>query len=377
MFTNQSLTNLVGQAEVAVALEKSARVTIEVRKACQLQLGQLAAQLPIALAWMVYQTPKRDRCELRLLCTKPLPDLDHQVLAHLESEAWLPDCLPNLNVQALVIANHFIYVCPLRKWGTQPSYLLLWMQAPLTELQRKFIEQQAQLLSYWLAVDHELFRQQGEIQLLEQVVQKAEHQLRNPLALISLHAENLRLGLPAGVFHDQAVVIRDTVSDLSTSLTELLHCSQRHRLSLDRHDLRSLLLETLNALQPWLTEKQLQVQLPEQSLTLVIDGWQIKQVLTNLLHNAIHFSPQAGLITCDWQILGQEVQITVRDRGTGLSDEDLQHALTPYYSRRLGGTGLGLAIAHKIILDHRGNLWATNHPKGGAEFFLTLPLHQS
>ncbi len=375
MLTEQIRIPSLNTAFAASVSSQGTETVPEVRKACQLQLGQLAAQLPIAIAWLVYQTPKGDRWELRLLCTQTLPDLNHSTLTYLESEAWLHHYTPNQNLQPLSGLGQAVYVCWLGAETTQSNYLLLWTQTPLTETQNSFVEQQAQLLSYWLQIDAELSRQRGEIQLLEQVLQKAEHQLRNPLALISLHAENLRLGLPEGLFRDQAVLIRDTVGDLSNNLTELLHCSQRTRLRLEVSDVRSLLAETLDSLQPWLKAKQLRVDLPAQALPLRMDRWQIKQVLVNLLHNAIHFSPTAGVITWEWHTSGQMAQISIRDRGVGLSAEDLRQALTPYYSRRLGGTGLGLAIAHKIILDHRGSLWATNHPEGGAQFCFTLPLH--
>jgi len=349
----------------------------EVRKACQLQLGQLAAHLPLGLAWIVYQTPGRDRCELRLLRTETLPHLNPEILAYLESEVWLQPNLPRLELQLLAIDSLPIYVYLLQEVSNEPCYLLLWSRSWFTPEQIQFVNQQAQLLSYWLSIDRELARQQGEIQLLEQVLQKAEHQLRNPLALISLHAENLRLGLPTGVLQDQAVIIRDTVSDLSSNLTELLHCSQHARLQLTPCNVRSLLRETLDSLHHWLDEKDIKVEMPSQAPVVVVDRWQIKQVLTNLLHNAIHFSPKGATITWEWRVAGQAVYVSIRDRGVGLSVDDLRQAFTPYYSRRPGGTGMGLAIVHKIILDHRGSCWANNHPEGGAQFYFSLPIRQA
>ena len=109
------------------------------------------------------------------------------------------------------------------------------------------------------------------------------------------------------------------------------------------------------------------------TVTLAVDRWQMKQALSNLLSNAIHFSPVGATIECSWQIFRREVLIEVRDRGSGLSAEDLQQLFVPFYSRRPGGSGLGLAIAKKIILDHRGRLWAQNLSSGGTQFSITLP----
>lgn len=345
---------------------------VGIRKACQLQLGQLAAHLPVVTAWMVYQTSDRNRCELRLLCTQVLPDLDAETLAYLESESWLNDALPVLQLSRLPLP-YPIYVCLLRPLQPQPEYLLLWTQEALVGSQQQTVEQQAQLLNHWLLTDRELARQRGEVQLLEQVLHKAEHQLRNPLALISLYAENLRLGLTESALQDQASLIRDTVSDLSSNLTDLLHCGQRGKIRTATYDLRALLVETIRAVQPWLEQKSLHIAYPDSPLPLMMDGWQMKQVLSNLLHNAVHFTPSNRTITWHWRTFQQEVLVEVRDQGPGLSDEDLQQVFTPFYSRRPGGTGLGLAIAKKIILDHEGSMWVQNLPGGGAQFSFTLP----
>jgi signal transduction histidine kinase len=117
----------------------------------------------------------------------------------------------------------------------------------------------------------------------------------------------------------------------------------------------------------------LQVRYPDTPVPLMMDGWQMKQVLSNLLSNAVQFSPEGSTVTCHWRIFQQEVMVEVRDQGPGLSEEDIQQAFTPFYSRRPGGTGLGLAIAKKIILDHNGSLWVQNLPSGGAQFSFTLP----
>lgn len=346
---------------------------IKVRRACELHLEQLMLQLPIRAAWMVYQTPDRGQCKVRVTSAHVQAMLDPQILSYLESEAWLVNSLPMLKLSELVLEQQHCYVCLLGRLSSHCDYLLLWTQEPLVAGQQHLIEQQAQLLNYWLIADREISRQQGEIQLLEQIVQKAEHQLRNPLAVISLYAENLRLGLPEGALQEQATLIRDTVSELSTNLTDLIHCGQRSKLRVSTYDLRHLLIESLRGVQPWLQQKHLQVHYPDTPLAIGVDGWQMKQVLSNLLNNAIHFSPPESTVTWNWCGFQHEVLIEVRDQGPGLSEEDLQNAFTPFYSRRPGGTGLGLAIAKKIILDHQGSLWVQNLASGGAQFSFTLP----
>lgn len=371
MLGNQDVGNQ-GKGSVRTSLYWPDPPGIDLRQACQLQLEQLLAEETIAAAWMVVHSPERGQVVLRIPSTPDAPALDCKTTAYLESEAWLTEALPSLKLTMLPVAADAIYACLLGR-GSRTDYLLIWAAAPLSDAQQQTIEQHAQILSFWLLAERELTRQQGEIQLLEQILQRAEHQLRNPLAVISLYAENLRLELAEGTLHEQATLIRDTVHELSHNLTDLIHCGQRSQLRVAPYDLRLLLIESIRNVQPWLEQKQLHVEYPIASVLLLIDGWQMKQVLSNLLDNAIHFSPSGGTIAWNWCIFQTEVLVELRDQGPGLSDEDLQHAFTPFYSRRPGGTGLGLAIAKKIILDHQGSLWVQNLPTGGAQFSFTLP----
>jgi signal transduction histidine kinase len=195
--------------------------------------------------------------------------------------------------------------------------------------------------------------------------------------LIGLYAENLYLGLPAGQFQEQAMIIRETVKELGTNLTNLLSCSQQAKLHVVPHELQEIVTETIKVLQPRLDEKQLDLRYPTNSVTLPVDRWQMKQVFENLLSNAIDFSPVGGIVTCDWRVFRNEVLVEIGDQGAGLSQEDLKEAFTPFYSRRPGGTGIGLTIAKKIILDHQGSIWVQNLTRGGAQFSFTLPRYPS
>jgi signal transduction histidine kinase len=104
-----------------------------------------------------------------------------------------------------------------------------------------------------------------------------------------------------------------------------------------------------------------------------VDAWQFKQVLDNLISNAIHFSPKSSQIDCTWDVSESEILIEICDRGVGLSEDDLENFCQPFYSRRPGGTGLGLSIAQKVIHAHNGRLWAGNLPAGGAKVSIALP----
>ena len=109
-----------------------------------------------------------------------------------------------------------------------------------------------------------------------------------------------------------------------------------------------------------------------------IDRVQIQQVLLNLLRNAIEaldgLVTDRRRITVGTRLLAdQEVEVFVRDRGPGVSQETLDRMFDPFYTTKRSGTGLGLAISRTIARSHHGTLAHRPNPEGGAEFYLRLP----
>lgn len=371
--------------------------SLDLETVCQRHIQQIIAQIPIFAVWLVYRDCHAQKRQFISNFNINRRSLNSATLSYLESELWLEETsqtskltqLPsppqystnttgNAKVAKQTIGNQkhpsfFAYIYPLGQKEKTDEYLLLWTEKPLSPSQQQHTEQQAQLLNDYLTVALNSSRQQEEIQLLEQVLRRGEHQLRNSLSLIGLYAENLGLALPDDQLKEQAMIIRETVKKVSSNLTNLLACSQQEKMQVAVHDLREILLETIKIVQPKLDEKKLFIRYPDKSLTLNVDGLQIQQVFENLLSNAIDFSPEGGVITWDWRGFHNEVLVEISDQGLGLSGEDLKDAFTPFYSKRHGGTGIGLTIAKKIILDHQGCIWGQNLALGGAQFSFILP----
>jgi two-component system sensor histidine kinase VicK len=119
--------------------------------------------------------------------------------------------------------------------------------------------------------------------------------------------------------------------------------------------------------------------IPSEPIGVEIDEDKITQVLDNIISNALKYSPEGGQITFKLQVIGQFVEISVRDEGMGIPKENVAKIFERFYrvdkarSRKMGGTGLGLAIAKEMIEAHKGHIWASSEEGKGTTIFFTLP----
>jgi two-component system sensor histidine kinase BaeS len=119
---------------------------------------------------------------------------------------------------------------------------------------------------------------------------------------------------------------------------------------------------------------------PASKVTINGDPARIEQILTNVIGNAIRYTPQGGKINISIETGKHDVSVKIHDGGTGIPAGEVEKIFERFYrversrSRDAGGTGLGLAIARQLAIAHGGNLTAANHPEGGAVFTLTLLL---
>ncbi len=108
------------------------------------------------------------------------------------------------------------------------------------------------------------------------------------------------------------------------------------------------------------------------------DEARMEQVLVNLIHNAIKFTPSGGRITVSARAEGDKLVVSVSDTGVGIPEDDLPRVFERFYkadrSRAGGGTGLGLAIAKHVVEAHGGRIWVESVEGRGATFRFTIPL---
>lgn len=358
-----------------------------VRHFCQLQIDCLLHQFPqscIQLSYFCFETHQRQKLQAG---SDLWMKLEPEKLAFLDLEqGWYQPSFQGHSSKIPAVEETDFYYCSLTQ-SDFAEYLLIAVQDSLSEQQKHLIETVAQLLRHHLATIRELHRYRQQTQHLKQTIHQTEHQLRTPIALSQIYTEVLlqRTAAADAQSTSENSLLRSHISQIQDAIEEVkLHLkqltkpsSEQQPLTIGYHDLQAIVTNCLKGLHPWLNAKNLTVQHPGTSVILEVDAWQLKQVFDILITNAIHYSPEVGVICCTWQVFQHEVLIELWDQGAGLSEEDLKQVFTPYYSRRPGGTGLGLAIAQQIIQAHSGNLWASNVPGGGAKFSFTLPRRYS
>jgi two-component system OmpR family sensor kinase/two-component system sensor histidine kinase BaeS len=210
------------------------------------------------------------------------------------------------------------------------------------------------------------------------------HELRTPLTVLE---GNLRAALDHVQTLDEVEIanLYTQTRHLIRLVNELreLSLAETGQLALDKTptDMCLLARETVQALEPLVAEKnvQLQVELPSLPPALV-DPLRIRQVLFNLLSNALRHTPSGGVIRVSGEHNSKGVMLNVEDSGEGLTSEQLTSVFNRFYradksrSRETGGTGLGLAIVKAILEAHGGTITAYSAGKDqGSCFTIALP----
>ncbi|OGO42575.1 MAG: hypothetical protein A2W36_06850 [Chloroflexi bacterium RBG_16_58_14] len=217
-------------------------------------------------------------------------------------------------------------------------------------------------------------------------ISNLSHELRTPLAALKALAETLQdhaLEDPPAARRFLAQVEVE-VDSLSLMIQELLELSRiesgKVPLKLEAAAPGALLSRAAErlALQAERSGLRLEVTHPADLPAVLADPPRVEQVIVNLLHNAIKFTPPGGRISLSARQADGGVTFIVADSGVGIPQDDLPRIFERFYkadrARSAGGTGLGLAIARHLIEVHAGRIWAESVEGQGSTFYFTLPL---
>ncbi len=220
-------------------------------------------------------------------------------------------------------------------------------------------------------------------------VANISHELRTPVTSLQLLIETLgenRLSdrAFAAEFLSRIRIQVDLLHQLTDELMDLaLIESGQAPITLVETNASALASQVADSLRPQAERKGLglDVSVPG-DLMVLADAQAIRKVLSNLVHNAIKFTPPGGYIQIRAALKGENVEFAVEDTGIGIPAQDLPRVFERFYkvdqsrtraNGELGGTGLGLAIAKHMIGAHGGTIWATSVEGHGSTFYFTLP----
>lgn len=216
------------------------------------------------------------------------------------------------------------------------------------------------------------------------------HELRTPLNAIIGFSEALERELfgPVGNprYREYAEDIHDSGVHLLSLINDILDLSKieagHFKLHEDETELDHIVASATRIVRHRAQQANIAIDcdLPEPALVLVADERALKQVLINLVSNAVKFSPDGSLVSVGAHITSDGLRIAVTDRGVGIASEDIPRALTPFtqldgsLSRTHEGTGLGLPLAKHLTELHGGNLFIESVVGEGTTVYVDLPL---
>lgn len=214
------------------------------------------------------------------------------------------------------------------------------------------------------------------------------HELKTPLTSIQGYAQAIIDGAANSKekIREAAYVIHSESGRMTKLVNDLLSLAKLEGgtadLDLKQQLISSLIEATINRMEPLAQKKAITIELDNRFPGKILcDGDRIIQVFSNLLDNAIKFSPREGKVIISTTKKNEMLVISFKDQGPGIAEDEIDCVFERFFqSDKIDnrdenhGVGLGLTIARQIILAHKGKIWLENNPDGGSIFFISLPI---
>jgi len=230
-------------------------------------------------------------------------------------------------------------------------------------------------------------REQEAVRARDELVAVVSHDLRNPMTVISMLCGMLQKAFSSDGPHTSRRIstaidtMQQAAGRMNTLLEDLLDTSKidagRYSITPQKLDVGQMFEEAQALLAPLALDKDISISFAaDPDLRIHADPERLFQVLSNLVGNAIKFTPRLGTVGVHAKSVGDEIVFTVRDSGEGIPKEHLPHVFDRYWTVKEGnpnGTGLGLYITQGIVEAHGGRIVAESEPGQGSEFRFTVP----
>ncbi len=240
-----------------------------------------------------------------------------------------------------------------------------------------------------LKKSHALLSRTEKLAFLGDLAARLAHEIKNPMTAIGTFIQMLPYKLDDEEyrvnFHRIALEETNRVNNLISELLDLVHTRESE---FELNSLHELIDKMILLISPKSNAKQIRVEteLSAEIKEVWIDSEKMKQVILNLLSNAVEFTPEYGLIKVSTEIKKQKknarsgILITIQDSGDGISEDMQNKIFDPYFSTKHksndhSGTGLGLFIVHQNIQDHGGTIEVKSEVGKGTRFIVDLPMY--
>ncbi|WP_222937600.1 ATP-binding protein [Spartinivicinus ruber] len=230
---------------------------------------------------------------------------------------------------------------------------------------------------------NQLFKRLQQTILREkQFTSEAAHELRTPLAVLGLYAQNALQATETKSRNNalnKLILGIERCSRLVKQLLTQARVDNVQQLDFESISLNDLVRETIAERMPLALHKQQQVTFNTDEKTILFKGqptW-LEILTSNLLDNAIHYSPVKGKININLKKQENQIELQIQDSGPGVPDQDIPRLTTRFYrgnSSSSSGVGLGLAIVEKIVALHHGNIQFTNRSDDHSGLIVTVQL---
>jgi len=228
---------------------------------------------------------------------------------------------------------------------------------------------------------------QRAIRARDEVLAVVSHDLRNPLSTIGLSAsllldESSQQQAPPSRFLG---VIKRSAEQANAMIKNLLDVSSieagHFAVNRSRESVAELMRQAQEMLAPLAEKKsiRLESESPREDLMASVDANQLHRVFSNLVGNALKFTPDGGVVRLRVEQMDGELQFAVSDNGPGIPPDQLSHVFDRFWQGRTGdrrGAGLGLSIVRGIVEAHGGRIWVESQLNSGTTFYFTVPVHR-
>lgn len=221
----------------------------------------------------------------------------------------------------------------------------------------------------------ERLHRQDKLAAIGQLAAGVAHEIRNPLTSMKGYAEFLEMEETDEDRREYLAIILDEIDRVDHIVEEFLMLAKPQTVHLKRENMIPLMEEVISLFELEGRKQNISFTLKANPPELYAncDKNRLKQVLVNFVKNAMEAMPDGGLIELEAGMADGEIKLSIRDQGSGITEEKLKKLGQPFFTTKKNGNGLGLMVSFKIIESHHGRVLADSVPGKGTVFSILLP----